>query len=89
MFWRKFVQLNLCFIGREERYEFIRAKYVDKKFAVRTSLNQVELQSDLERAVTSRDIQDVLQAFVEGADLGAVLPHYTVCATNYYFISFL
>lgn len=58
----------------EERYDFIRAKYIEKKFAIRTCSDQTDLINDLEHAVTSRHIIQLLQAFVEGVDLTCVLP---------------
>lgn len=59
---------------REERYEFIRSKYVEKKFAIRTCSDETDLITDLEHAVTSKNLFPLLQAFVEGADLTSVLP---------------
>nr|XP_037282210.1 arf-GAP with SH3 domain, ANK repeat and PH domain-containing protein 1-like isoform X3 [Rhipicephalus microplus] len=60
----------------EERCEFIRAKYVDRKFAVRTCSDENDLLHDLEHAVTARHLYQLLQAFAEGAILTAVLPNY-------------
>lgn len=48
---------------------------MEKKFTIRTTSGQADLLVDLEHAVSSRDVQQLLQAFVEGADLSAVLPH--------------
>ncbi|XP_022242959.1 arfGAP with SH3 domain, ANK repeat and PH domain-containing protein-like isoform X1 [Limulus polyphemus] len=59
----------------EERCDFIRAKYVEKKFAIRTCTDEKDLRNDLEIAVTSRHLYQLLQAFVEGADLTWVLPN--------------
>lgn len=60
----------------EERCEFIRAKYVDRKFAVRTCSDENDLLHDLEHAVTARHLYQLLQAFAEGVILTAVLPNY-------------
>ncbi|XP_077487926.1 arfGAP domain of ASAP isoform X3 [Amblyomma americanum] len=60
----------------EERCEFIRAKYVERKFAVRTCSDENDLLHDLEHAVTARHLYQLLQAFAEGAILTAVLPNY-------------
>lgn len=65
----------LAFLSREERYEFIRSKYVEKKFAIRTCSDETDLINDLEHAVTSKHLFQLLQAFVEGADLTSVLPN--------------
>ncbi|XP_054717198.1 arfGAP with SH3 domain, ANK repeat and PH domain-containing protein-like [Uloborus diversus] len=59
----------------EERYEFIRGKYVDRKFAIRTCSDENDLMNDLENAVTSRHLYQLLQAFVEGVDLTCILPN--------------
>ncbi|XP_046382954.1 arfGAP with SH3 domain, ANK repeat and PH domain-containing protein [Ischnura elegans] len=58
----------------EERYEFIRAKYVDKRYVLRTCSNEHDLLCELEQAVNSRQLSHLLQAFAEGADLSAPLP---------------
>lgn len=60
----------------EERCEFIRAKYVDRKFTVRTCSDENDLLHDLEHAVTARHLYQLLQAFAEGVILTAVLPNY-------------
>jgi len=61
----------------EERYKFIRAKYVDKKFAFNTcSSNIRNLKNDLEQAIVSRDIYQLIQVFIEGADLTWTLPSF-------------
>ncbi|EFX70312.1 hypothetical protein DAPPUDRAFT_202418 [Daphnia pulex] len=52
----------------EERSEFIRAKYIDKKFAIKTSTDIRDLHSDVEHALNNKDIHQLLQAYVEGAD---------------------
>lgn len=62
------------FILREERYDFIRAKYVDKKYVQRTCSDEHELLNDLEQAVNNKDLYHLLQVFAEGADLSAPLP---------------
>lgn len=64
--------LILC--CREERLNFIRAKYVDKRYAIETCRNEHEKLCDLEEAVNNGDLSSVLQAFAENIDLGAPLP---------------
>lgn len=59
---------------REERYEFIRAKYVDKRFVMRTCANERDLLCDLEHAVNNQDLNHLLQVFGENVDLSASLP---------------
>lgn len=61
-------------VFREERYDFIRAKYVDKKFAMQTCSDEHDLLSDLEHAVNNKNLYHLLQVFAEGVDLGASLP---------------
>lgn len=58
----------------EERYDFIRAKYVDKKYALQTCADEHDLLSDLEHAVNNKNLYHLLQVFAEGVDLGAPLP---------------
>ncbi|XP_067010405.2 arfGAP with SH3 domain, ANK repeat and PH domain-containing protein isoform X2 [Anabrus simplex] len=58
----------------EERYEFIRAKYVEKKYVERTCADERDLLSDLEHAVNNKDLYQLLQVFAEGVDLAAPLP---------------
>jgi hypothetical protein len=64
---------------REERYEFIRAKYVDKKYITRTCVNDQDLLSDLEHAVNNRDLHHLLQVYAENVDLSASLPTSVSC----------
>ncbi|RWS08892.1 arf-GAP with SH3 domain: ANK repeat and PH domain-containing protein 2-like protein [Dinothrombium tinctorium] len=59
----------------EQRFELIRAKYVDKKFAIRSCSGDInDLKSDLEHAVVSRHLYHLVQVFAEGADLTWILP---------------
>ncbi|XP_017758404.1 PREDICTED: arf-GAP with SH3 domain, ANK repeat and PH domain-containing protein 2-like isoform X1 [Eufriesea mexicana] len=58
----------------EERYEFIRAKYVDKRYVMNTCADERDLLSDLEHAVNNRDLQQLLQVYAESVDLAAPLP---------------
>ncbi|XP_014206193.1 arfGAP with SH3 domain, ANK repeat and PH domain-containing protein isoform X3 [Copidosoma floridanum] len=66
----------------EERYEFIRAKYVDKKYIQRTCVNDQDLLSDLEHAVNNRDLHHLLQVCAENVDLSASLPTSDLCETG-------
>ncbi|KMR04844.1 phosphatidylinositol -biphosphate-dependent arf1 gtpase-activating protein [Lasius niger] len=58
----------------EERYEFIRAKYVDKRYVMNTCADERDLLSDLEHSVNNRDLQQLLQVYAENVDLAAPLP---------------
>ena len=61
----------------EERYEFIRAKYIDRKYVLRSCNGVVnDLKVDLEHAIQSRHLLSLLQVFCEGADLSWPLPSY-------------
>lgn len=62
----------LC--SREERLNFIRAKYVDKRFAVKTCQSEREKMYELEEAVNRGDLQLLLQTFAENVDFSATLP---------------
>ena len=59
---------------RDERYEFIRAKYVEKKFASRTCADERDLLSDLEHSVNNKNLYHLLEVFAEGVDLSSPLP---------------
>ncbi|KAJ8984518.1 hypothetical protein NQ317_010989 [Molorchus minor] len=58
----------------EERLNFIRAKYVDKRFAVKTCQSEREKMYEVEEAVNRGDLQLLLQIFAENVDLGSALP---------------
>lgn len=58
----------------EERYDFIRAKYVAKRYIMRTCSNDSDLRTDLEQSIINADLSQLLQAWAEGADLTCVLP---------------
>nr|CAD7569149.1 unnamed protein product [Timema californicum] len=58
----------------EERCEFIRAKYVERKFTLQTCEDERDLLSDLEHAVNNKDLHQLLQVFAEGVDLASALP---------------
>lgn len=61
----------------EDRYEYIRAKYVDRKFVLRSCNGIVnDLKSDLEHSISSRHLYSLLQAFGEGADFSWILPSF-------------
>lgn len=54
---------------REDRYAYIRAKYVERRFVVRSTSDPYELLQDTELAVSTRHLYQLLQAQAEGADL--------------------
>lgn len=60
-------------IYREKRLNFIRAKYVEKRFARRTCQTDEEKLYELEEAVNNGDLDTLLQAFAENVDLSAPL----------------
>lgn len=59
---------------REQRYDFIRAKYVAKRYVMRTCADENDLRCDLEQAIVNADISQLLQVWAEGADLTCCLP---------------
>lgn len=59
---------------REDRYDYIKAKYVSKRYILHTTTNDEDLMVDIEQGVFNGDICQVLQAWAEGADLGQNLP---------------
>lgn len=58
----------------EERIRFIRAKYVDKRYAMKTCQKESDKLVELEDAVNNGDLNLLLQVFAENVDLGASLP---------------
>lgn len=58
----------------EERYDFIRAKYIAKRYVMRTCADDRDLRNDLEQAIVNADLGQLLQVWAEGADLSCVLP---------------
>ncbi|XP_045491838.1 arfGAP with SH3 domain, ANK repeat and PH domain-containing protein isoform X2 [Colias croceus] len=58
----------------DERLRFIREKYVYRAFAARTCRDEAERLSEVEHAVNNGHLQNLLQAYAEGADLAATLP---------------
>ncbi|GAB0092607.1 SH3 domain [Sergentomyia squamirostris] len=58
----------------EERYDFIRAKYVAKRYVMRTCADDRDLKADLEQAIINGDLSLLLQVWAEGADFTSVLP---------------
>lgn len=59
---------------REERLNFIRAKYVEKRYAITTCSSDMEKLFELEEAVNRGDLSLLLQVFSENVDLGSCLP---------------
>lgn len=58
----------------EQRYDFIRAKYVAKRYVMRTCADDNDLRCDLEQAIINADMSQLLQVWAEGADLTCCLP---------------
>ncbi|KAJ8735405.1 hypothetical protein PYW07_007025 [Mythimna separata] len=58
----------------EDRLRFIREKYVYRAFAAQTCCDAAERLSEVEHAVNNGHLQNLLQAYAEGADLAAELP---------------
>ncbi|XP_017775040.1 PREDICTED: arf-GAP with SH3 domain, ANK repeat and PH domain-containing protein 2 isoform X2 [Nicrophorus vespilloides] len=58
----------------EERFTFIREKYVDKRYSMKTRHGGHEKLYDLEEAINSEDLGLVVQTFAENVDLMASLP---------------
>jgi Arf-GAP/SH3 domain/ANK repeat/PH domain-containing protein len=69
----------------EVRNEFIRAKYIERKFIIKTCSDENDLKADLEHAILSRHLLQLLQAFAEGADLTWILPDSTNDETSLHY----
>lgn len=57
-------------LGRSSRRNYIVAKYVEHKFARRSTPEPQKLRT----AICSRDLLSVLEAFANGQDFGQLLP---------------
>ena len=77
IFINKHFQHSYISVAREERKQFIRGKYISKKYVTQTCGGDKEALSDeLGQAIRSCNIVLLLQLFAEGADLSARLPSY-------------
>jgi hypothetical protein len=65
--------IKFSYFYREERKSFIRAKYIDKAFIQPYYSSTRELYSELEQAIDSHNLADLLQCFAEGTHLGVEL----------------
>ena len=59
---------------RDERRDFIRAKYEQHKYAIITCTDKEDLKQDLKQAVLAKDLLSLLQVYAEGLDLATTLP---------------
>ena len=64
-----------CCLYREERRDFIRAKYEQHKYAIITCTDKEDLKQDLKQAVLAKDLLSLLQVYAEGLDLATTLPY--------------
>nr|XP_023024118.1 arfGAP with SH3 domain, ANK repeat and PH domain-containing protein [Leptinotarsa decemlineata] len=58
----------------DERLNFIRAKYVDKRFSMKLCDSEREKMYELEEAISRGDLQMLLQTFAEHVDFSATIP---------------
>lgn len=65
---------NYIYFNREERLQFIRCKYVEKRWCLRTCADAAERIGEVEHAVNNGELLQLLQAYGEGADLLATIP---------------
>ncbi|CAB3993192.1 Arf-GAP with SH3 domain, ANK repeat and PH domain-containing 1, partial [Paramuricea clavata] len=68
-----FVNRSQAVKCKEERKEFIRAKYINHQYAQKLEESPSALSKGLAKAVHKKDILAVLQVFAEGVDLSAPL----------------
>lgn len=59
--------------NREERADFIRAKYVDKEFSGSTHEDEEKISKKIESAIYSNDLQLLVRCWAQGAKLGQTL----------------
>ena len=58
----------------DERALYIRSEYIHKRSIIRTCTSEMELLSEMEQAVQSKDIYFLLQIWAESANFCAPLP---------------
>lgn len=59
---------------RNDRRDFIKAKYEQHKFAIITCSDKEDLKQDLKQAILYADLPALLQVYAEGLDLSTPLP---------------
>lgn len=59
------------FCSRDKRYEFVKAKYVYKRYVLRTSTSDEDLIYDLEQGIANGDVYQVLQAWAESVSMSS------------------
>ena len=59
---------------REERRDFIHAKYEHHRYAIITCTDKEEQKLDLKQAVMANDLLALMQVYAEGMDLSTTLP---------------
>ncbi|XP_033109132.1 arf-GAP with SH3 domain, ANK repeat and PH domain-containing protein 2-like isoform X3 [Anneissia japonica] len=57
----------------EVRKNFIQAKYIDHKYALKVSSSQSESMQDIKKAVTTSDMSLLLRVFTDGVDLASAI----------------
>lgn len=62
-----------CIIFREQKRNFIKAKYEGHKYAIITCTYKEDLKQDLQQAIQYRDVFALLQVYAEGIDLTSTL----------------
>ena len=71
-----------CFDWRNERRDFIKAKYEQHKFAIITCADRSDLMSDFKQAMQLNDLMALLQVYAEGIDLSTPLPDMVISFTD-------
>lgn len=71
---------------REERFNFIRAKYVEKRYVEKRCENDHEKLCYLEDAINTGNLTLLLQVFAENVDLTAPLPSSVIKTLHIHFI---
>ena len=67
------MKLTRTIFFREERKSFIRAKYLEKSYCTQYCATKLEVYSELEQAIATHNLTDLIQAASEAPGLGAEL----------------
>ena len=93
LYWRFDIHssdvLSLCVCCRDERKNFIRAKYERKRYAIITCTNVEDRKLDLKQAVLLKDLLALLQVYAEGIDFMDPLPDCVSSVNSNTVVSFL
>ena len=82
------MKLTRTIFFREERKSFIRAKYLEKSYCTQYCATKLEVYSELEQAIATHNLTDLIQAASEAPGLGAELTDSLPDSVSFSFLFF-